>query len=395
MSVTASITRRRRILALASVAIITVPLLTGIVTRIGQAHAFANPVGQQAQSIRSFADIVAAGKPAVVTITTKKTETNASPGVPQFSPPYDDFFRHFFGDNGPMPQPAPSRPGSQAVEALGSGFIIASDGTIVTNNHVIEGAAEIKVTLDDGQEFTAKLVGRDAKTDLAVLKIEAGKLLPTIAWGDSDRLRAGDSILAIGNPFGIGTTVTSGIVSARGRDLHSGPYDDFIQVDAAINHGNSGGPLVDADGKVVGINTAIYSPNGGNVGVGFAIPSGQAKQIVAKLIRDGSIEHGYLGVQIQPVTKAVAEALGLGNASGALISDVLPDSPAARAGLKIGDVVTALGGKLVGSPHDLSRLVADTSPGTLHTVIVSRGGKLIDLSVTIGGSADEKRAALN
>ena len=397
MSTTSSITRRRRILALAGVAIITAPLLIGTVMKIGQAYAFANPVEQATQSIRSFADIVAADKPAVVTITTKIAQANGSPDAPQFGPgsPYDEFFRQFFGNNGPMPQPMRSRPGGQVVEALGSGFTIGSEGTIVTNNHVIDGAGEIKVTLDDGQDFAAKLVGRDAKTDLAVLKIEAGKPLPTIAWGDSHKLRAGDGILAIGNPFGIGTTVTSGIVSARGRDLHNGPYDDFIQVDAAVNHGNSGGPLVDIYSKVVGINTAIYSPNGGNVGVGFAIPSDQAEKIVARLMRDGSIEHGYIGVQIQPMTKAVANALGLGRAEGALVSDVFPDSPASHAGLKTGDVVTTFGGKPVASPDDLLRLVADVAPDTTNKVTIWRGDKQINLSVTIGGSADEKRAVLN
>ena len=226
----------------------------------------------------SYAPIVAAGKPAVVTVTSiiKASPASDDEAQPSGDPPSDEQLPQFFGDRGiPVPKASPQG-ATPLTEALGSGFIISSDGTIVTNNHVIDGASDIKVTLDDGTELKATLVGRDAKSDLAVLKVKAAKPLPTIAWGDSDKLRAGDQILAIGNPFGIGTTVTAGIISARGRDLHSGPYDDFLQIDAAINHGNSGGPLVDTNGTVVGINTAIYSPNGGSVGVGFAIPSDEA-----------------------------------------------------------------------------------------------------------------------
>ncbi|MCT4541747.1 trypsin-like peptidase domain-containing protein, partial [Pseudomonas aeruginosa] len=235
--------------------------------------------------------------------------------------------------------------------ALGSGFIISPDGYIVTNNHVIDNATSIKVTLDDGTELPATLVGADPKSDLAVLKIASPKPLAVISWGDSDRLKAGDQILAIGNPFGIGTTVTAGIVSARGRDLHSGPYDDFIQIDAPINHGNSGGPLVDVEGKVVGINTAIYSPNGGSVGVGFAIPSDQAQNVVVRLMKDGSIHHGFIGVQIQPVTPDVANAIGLATAEGALVAKVEAGTPAGRAGIRTGDVITALGGQAIKSPR--------------------------------------------
>ena len=270
----------------------------------------------------SFAPIVDSDKPAVVTVTTtmKATDTSSDMG----DSPMDEQFRQFFENQGiPVPQEqAPQHRPAQRAMALGSGFIISPDGVIVTNNHVIENATDIKVTLDDGTELPAKLLGADAKSDLAVLKIQAPKQLATVAWGDSDKLKLGDQILAIGNPFGIGTTVTAGIVSARGRDLHSGPYDDFIQIDAPINHGNSGGPLVDRDGNVVGINTAIYSPNGGSVGVGFAIPSNEAKAIVAKLEKNGSIDHGYLGVAIQPVTADVADAVGLSQPQGALVASV-------------------------------------------------------------------------
>jgi len=268
---------------------------------------------------------------------------------------------------------------------------VAADGYIVTNNHVIDKASSITVTLDDGTQVPAKLVGADPKNDLAVLKIKPAKPLATVAWGDSDTLRVGDQVLAIGNPFGIGTTVTAGIVSARGRDLHSGPYDDFIQIDAPINRGNSGGPLVDAAGRVVGINTAIYSPNGGSVGVGFAIPSDQAQKVVAELMKDGSIQHGFIGVEIQPVTADIADAIGLRQAEGALIAGVNDGTPAARAGLKAGDIVTALGGSPIKSPRDLSRMVADLSPGTSKSLSVWRTGKTRDLSITVGRNTGDQQ----
>ncbi|MBB2822838.1 UNVERIFIED_ORG: serine protease Do [Rhizobium esperanzae] len=340
----------------------------------------------------SFAAIVDADKPAVVTITTTVKATDVSAG--QQDSPMDEQFRQFFEDQGiPLPRQAPQQKPSQHAMALGSGFIISPDGVIVTNNHVIDNALDIKVTLDDGTELPAKLVGTDPKSDVAVLKIAAGKPLQTIDWDDSDRLKLGDQILAIGNPFGIGTTVTAGIVSARGRDLHSGPYDDFIQIDAPINHGNSGGPLVDREGKVVGINTAIYSPNGGSVGVGFAIPSDEAKEIVAKLEKNGSIDHGYLGVQIQPVTKDVADAVGLDKTGGALVAAVSADTPAAAAGLKPGDIVTSVGGEAVKTPKDLSRLVADLSPGTRESLGLWRDGKTIELNVTVGANAGGQKQA--
>jgi serine protease Do len=341
----------------------------------------------------SFADVVSADKPAVVTITTTMKATDVSDSGD--NSPMNEQFRQFFEQQGiPMPKQAPQHQEGERGMALGSGFIVSSDGIIVTNNHVIDNAIDIKVTLDDGTELPAKLLGADPKSDLAVLKIAAGKPLATIAWGDSDALKLGDQILAIGNPFGIGTTVTAGIVSARGRDLHSGPYDDFIQIDAPINHGNSGGPLVDHSGNVVGINTAIYSPNGGSVGVGFAIPSDQAQKIVAKLEKSGSIDHGYLGVQIQPVTADVADAVGLAKAEGALVAAVNAGTPAAHAGLKTGDIVMTVGSEAVKSPHDLSRLVADLSPGAKEAMTVWRDGKTVDLSVTVGGNdGDQKQAS--
>lgn len=335
----------------------------------------------------SFASVVDAGKPAVVTIvaTMKAPDQDGGSDNSQMQ----EQFKQFFEQQGiPVPHQQQAPQSGERAQALGSGFIISPDGYIVTNNHVIANATGIKVTLDDGTELPGKLIGADPKSDLAVVKVEAKKDLPTISWGDSDKLRLGDQVLAIGNPFGIGTTVTAGIVSARGRDLHSGPYDDFIQIDAPINHGNSGGPLVDNNGKVVGINTAIYSPNGGSVGVGFAIPSDEAKTIVAKLQKDGTIDHGYLGVQIQQVTQDVADAIGLAKPKGALVADVTKDSPAANADIKRGDVITAVGSKTVTTPKDLSRLVADFTPGDKETITVWRDGKIVDLKVAIGGNSD-------
>lgn len=379
---------KHRVAALLGVALLVAPMAASGLLATGAAQAAAPQSFGSALAGGSFAAIVSADKPAVVTITTVlKAENASSDGISPFGEdsPFDQQFRDFFGERQmPMPQQRPSG----KAEALGSGFVLTSDGYIVTNNHVIDKASTIKVTLDDGTELPARLIGTDPKSDLAVLKIDSDKPLSTIGWGDSDKLRAGDPILAIGNPFGIGTTVTAGIVSARGRDLHSGPYDDFIQIDAPINHGNSGGPLVGIDGKVVGINTAIYSPNGGSVGVGFAIPSDQAQRVVAKLMKDGSIEHGFIGVQIQPVTADVAEAIGLAKPAGALVARVDDGTPAAKAGIRSGDVITALGGKAVASPRDLSRMVADLSPGEKQDLKVWRDGSDKDLSITIGANDD-------
>lgn len=359
------------------------------------------------QPMQSYADIVAADKPAVVTVTTEITVpqnqmSQMGPGGDQGrGMPPDEFFRRFFGENGPFPgfpqMPGQGNGGQEAPPqkgmALGSGFIISPDGTIVTNNHVIENATKITVKLDDGTELPAKLVGTDAKNDIAVLKVDAKEKLPTIAWGDSDKLRLGDAVVAIGDPFGIGTTVTAGIVSARGRDLHNGPYDDFIQVDAAINHGNSGGPLIDASGKVVGINTAIYSPNGGNVGVGFAIPSAQAEKVVQKIIEKGTIEHGFIGVQIQPVDEQIASAIGLKEAKGALVASAQDGSPAVKAGIKAGDVILAVNGTAVDDPRALARTIADLSPGDKAKIEVWRDGKKLTLDLTIGKNAATETAS--
>ena len=392
-----NILMRYRAAALLGAAVIIAPLSIAAFAGHGAAaNAATGPaVAVPLMSGASFAPIVSADKPAVVTITTViKADNAGNDETSQLggNSPFDEQFRQFFRDQGiPLPDQAPQQRPAQRAEALGSGFIVTTDGYIVTNNHVIDKASSITVTLDDGTQMPAKLVGTDPKNDLAVPKIKPAKPLATVAWGDSDTLRVGDQVLAIGNPFGIGTTVTAGIVSARGRDLHSGPYDDFIQIDAPINRGNSGGPLVDAAGRVVGINTAIYSPNGGSVGVGFAIPSDQAQKVVAELMKDGSIQHGFIGVEIQPVTADIADAIGLRQAEGALVAGVNDGTPAARAGLKAGDIITALGGSPIKSPRDLSRMVADLSPGTSKSVSVWRTGKTKDLSITVGRNAGDQQ----
>lgn len=345
----------------------------------------------------SFAPIVKAVKPAVVTV---EVRGPAPADDAQGSNPLEDFMRRMpQGQNGPqaMPMPMPGRPGGGEGEmhGLGSGFIIDPSGIIVTNNHVVENASDIRVTLGDDTELPAKLIGRDPKTDLAVIKVEADHPLPTVAWGDSDKAEIGDWVLAIGDPFGLGESVSAGILSARGRNLHAGPYDDFLQVDAAINRGNSGGPLLDQSGNVIGVNSAILSPNGGNVGLGFAIPSNLAKDVIAQLEKTGTVERGFLGVQIQPVNADIADALSLPSASGALVAEVTPASPAAEAGLRAGDVITEFGGTAIADPHELSRTVAAAKIGEPEKVAILRDGKAETVSVTVGRMPNDDHVAVD
>ncbi|HEU4439404.1 MAG TPA: DegQ family serine endoprotease, partial [Methylomirabilota bacterium] len=269
-----------------------------------------------------------------------------------------------------------------AVRSLGSGFIVNPDGYIVTNNHVVDGASQIRVKMDDGRELSGKLVGRDPKTDLALLKVEATGL-PVIPFGDSAELRVGEPVMAIGNPFGLEQTVTTGIVSATGRVIGQGPYDDFIQTDASINPGNSGGPLINSRGQVVGINNAIFSQSGGSVGIGFAIPINQVKPVVTQLAATGKVTRGWLGVTIQPLTPELAKGFQMSENAGALVASVQPDSPAARAGVKTGDVITQFDGKKVAHSSDLPRLVADTPVGRKVGLTVIRDGKPVTLDVTV------------
>lgn len=369
---------------------------TPILTRMGVGAAFAGAAISLAATPAlagpdGFADIAEQAKPAVVTVLTEAgpEETATTRGF-EFDGPSQDFMERFFGERGiPMPTPddAPMRQG------LGSGFIIDSDGIIVTNNHVIDGAEQITVVLDDGQRLEAHLVGVDAKTDLAVLEVEADVSLPAIQFGSTDDLRVGDWVVALGNPFGIGASVTAGIVSARGRDIRSGPYDDFIQVDAPINRGNSGGPLLDGDGNVVGVNTAIYSPSGGNVGIGFAIPAELAQRVVDDLRDDGQVDRGWIGVSIQPVTPEIAESLDLDEASGALIADVVADGPASQADLRQGDVILSFGGQAVDSLRDLTRAVADLPAGEKAEVGIWRNGAGETVELTVGHLDEDQVAA--
>ena len=332
-----------------------------------------------------FADLIEQVQPAVVNIATKRKlkagpaqfRMNGRPADPN-DPQMQEFFERFFG--GPLP--GFGGPGRE-VRSAGSGFVIDAAGYIVTNNHVVEEADEITVTFQDGTRLEATLAGRDPKTDLALLKVEPRKPLPTVALGDSDSARVGDWVIAIGNPFGLGGTATAGIISARGRDIQSGPYDDYLQVDAPINRGNSGGPIFDETGRVIGVNTMIYSPNGGSVGIGFAIPASTVAHVVGELRDDGKVDRGWLGVQIQGLDEDMAAGLGLEDTHGALVADVVAGSPAGKAGLKPGDVVRSFDGKPVKAARDLSRAVADTADGSRAKIEVLRDGKALDLTVRI------------
>jgi serine protease Do len=299
----------------------------------------------------------------------------------------DELLRKFFEEQ--QRRGAPNLPGL----ALGSGFIIDPRGYIVTDDHVLENADKVAVTFHDGSQHEAQIIGRDLLTDLALLKIAAPQPLPYVHWGDSDAVRVGDWVLAIGNPFGLDDTVSSGIVSARGRDIHSGPYDDFLQIDAAINRGNSGGPTFDLDGKVIGINSAIYSPNGGSVGIGFAIPANLARPVVEQLLAHGKVERGWLGVQIQPVTAEIARGFGLPAPQGALVAGVSPAGPAARAGFAEGDVILKVNGREIERMRDLPLIVAEMPVGRAAEVTVWRHNREVSLRPVIGPMPNEPEIA--
>jgi serine protease Do len=339
-------------------------------------------VSQTTRPAPAWVELAKALKPAVVNISTRRTQNApASPGMPDENNPLNDYFRQFRG-----------RPAPRVLRGLGSGFIITPDGTIVTNNHVVDGANEIKVTMSDGRELTAKVLGRDPKTDVALLKIDA-RDLPVVPLGDTSELQVGEPVMAIGNPFGLEQTVTTGIVSATGRVIGEGPYDDFIQTDAAINPGNSGGPLINARGQAIGINTAIFSQNGGSVGVGFAIPVNLAKAVIPQLAATGHVERGWLGVTIQRLTPDLAKSFNLPEAHGALVTDVTSDSPAAKAGLKSGDVIVEYNGRKVGRSEELPRAVADTPIGHQVPITVIRDGKRVTLHAQVARLQDREPGA--
>ena len=355
--------------------------------------AFAQITTNQPANTFSFADIVEKVSPAVVSVKVKKDATDEmaanddEPGAQNVPPQIERFMRRFgFGPGGQGGPGGPGRgPGPQGhgrVVGQGSGFFISGDGYVVTNNHVVDGASEVDVTTTDGKSYTAKVIGTDPRTDVALLKVDGKDNFPWVKLAGAPP-RVGDWVVAVGNPFGLGGTVTAGIVSARGRDIGSGPYDDFIQIDAPINRGNSGGPTFGLNGEVIGVNTAIVSPSGGNVGIAFAIPSETVSEVVDALKNGGTVARGYVGVQIQPVNEDVAEALGLKDAQGALIAQVQPNTPGEKAGLKAGDVVTAIDGKEIKDSREMSREIAKLKPGTSVKLSVLRDSKPITVSVNL------------
>lgn len=388
---------RSRLLAAAASIAVAGAIGLGAVTS-GTVPVLADAVRVDAPQAPSFADVVEKVSPAVVSVRVKaKVEqmSNDGEGFAQGPRGFDNlpedhpmkrFFRQFRGE-GEQPkgprwhrnQERQPRPVSQ-----GSGFFISDDGYLVTNNHVVEGGSSFTVVTDDGKELDAKLVGSDPRTDLAVLKVDADGKFTYVDFADDTKVRVGDWVVAVGNPFGLGGTVTAGIVSARGRDIGAGPYDDFIQIDAAVNRGNSGGPAFNLNGQVVGVNTAIFSPSGGNVGIAFAIPASTAKQVVQDLMKSGSVQRGWLGVQIQPVTPDIAESLGLKDAKGAMVAGAQDDGPAKKAGIVAGDIITQVNGKDVSSSRELARIIGANPPGQSVDVTLLRNGKSETMKIDLG-----------
>ncbi|MCO6388615.1 Do family serine endopeptidase [Aliihoeflea sp. 40Bstr573] len=393
-------TRKRRLFATAASLAIAGAIGFGAVTT-GTLPVNAEAVRvETTQQNPGFADVVERVSPAVVSV---RVDSEVAPvsdrgqggRLPFSAPGFDDlpqdhplnrFFREFRGPDGQSEgrrggprERQQARPTSQ-----GSGFFISEDGYVVTNNHVVRDGSAFTVVLDDGSELKAELVGTDPRTDLAVLKVDDERKFTYVAFADDSNIRVGEWVVAVGNPFGLGGSVTAGIVSARGRDIGAGPYDDFLQIDAAVNRGNSGGPAFNLNGEVVGINTAIFSPSGGNVGIAFAIPSSTAEGVVTSLIENGGVVRGWLGVQIQPVTEDIAESLGLEKARGALVSEAQADGPALEAGIAAGDVVTGVNGQEVESPRELARLIANLTPGQNVQVDVWRNGETQQIDVELG-----------
>ena len=403
-------TRKRLTAAVASLAIAGAIGAGALAT--GTAPVLADAVRVEAPQVPSFADVVERVSPAVVSVKVKaKIEPAADDGSDQSddpdgfnnmpdNPQLRQFFKQFrgFGDqngqnrrfshrdrNNDQPRPV----------AQGSGFFISDDGYLVTNNHVVEEGSAFTVVMNDGKELDAKLIGTDPRTDLAVLKVDGVGKFTYVDFADDSKVRVGDWVVAVGNPFGLGGTVTAGIVSARGRDIGAGPYDDFIQIDASVNRGNSGGPTFNLNGQVVGINTAIFSPSGGSVGIAFDIPASTAKQVVQDLMKSGSVQRGWLGVEIQPVTSDIAESLGLKSQNGALVSSAQDGGPGKKAGITAGDVITQVEGKDVASPKELARLIGAYSPGKSVDVTVWRDGKSQTIKVDLGTlpSSDKQASA--
>ena len=353
-----------------------------------QAQNLSDKVQQLPQRPVGFADIVEKVKPAVISVRVKVERTvNSSPSEDElpFPPgsPFERFFRRFGMPNLPN--------GKEVITGQGSGFFISPDGYAVTNNHVVQNAENVTVTTDDGKTNTAKVIGTDSRSDLALIKVD-GKGFPYVKLADNSP-RVGDWVLAVGNPFGLGGTVTAGIVSARGRDIGAGPYDDFIQIDAPVNKGNSGGPTFDVDGNVIGVNTAIFSPSGGSVGIAFAIPADTVKGVISQLRDKGSVTRGWIGVQIQTVTPDIADGMGLKQAAGALVSEPQPDSPAMKAGIQSGDVITSVDGAPIRDAHELARRIGTMSPGASVKLGLIHQGEEKTVTLTLGTLPNEKRAS--
>jgi serine protease Do len=379
----------RRLALLGSVAGLGLALLVAAPT----AQLSIPPLYPQAQAAETtqptgFADLVAKVKPAVVSVRVKLNEPAASLGGQQVLPfepgsPLEKFFRQFElpGRNGQKPR---------LITGEGSGFFISPDGYAVTNNHVVDHSTSVKVTTDDGKTYDARVIGTDEKTDLALIKVDGGNF-PYVTFAEKAP-RIGDWVVTVGNPFGLGGTVTAGIVSARGRDIGAGPYDDFIQIDAPMNKGNSGGPAFDLDGHVIGINTAIFSPSGGSVGIGFDIPADTAKSVITQLKETGHVTRGWIGVQIQPVTADIADSLGMKKIEGALVAEPQPGSPAAKAGIESGDVITAVNGEQVKNAHELARNISSMAPGTSVKLAILRTGQQKDITLALGKLPEQRQA---
>ncbi len=379
-------------------------VIGGVATHghLGVYHAHAQNMTQAMQNhgAPSFADVVERVRGAVVSVKVNVVESadasadeNHDRGTPRLAPgdPLERFFRRF-GENGMPGMNGGRPPGPRMGQAQGSGFIISPDGYVVTNNHVVENASgDVSLKLDDGRSVSASVVGTDPKTDLALLKIKDAGTYKSVSFS-SAAPRVGDWVIAVGNPFGLGGTVTAGIVSARGRDIGSGPYDDFLQIDAPVNRGNSGGPTFNANGEVVGVNTAIYSPSGGSVGIGFAIPSEVARDVIASLKDKGAVARGWIGVQIQPVTEEIADSMGLRSTKGALVAETQPNSPAQAAGLKSGDVITGVNGDKIESPRELSRRIASMGPETKVQLTYLHDGAEKTASLKLGALPGDKQA---
>src|SRR5215813_6536010 len=385
----------RRFALLASVAAIGAGLLIGGPSGLASFAATSQPVQASATAHPAgFADLVEKVKPAVISVSVKidqTAETTGSGGgnvapFGQGGAPLDKFFQQFgFGD---APKDLQRH---RVVRGEGSGFFISADGYAVTNNHVVDHASSVEVKTDAGKSYTAKVIGTDPKTDIALIKVDGDGSFPYVQFGDKAP-RVGDWVVAVGNPFGLGGTVTAGIVSARGRDIGTGSSEDYIQIDAPINKGNSGGPAFDVDGNVIGVNTAIFSPSGGSVGIGFDIPAETAKAVVAQLKDKGQVTRGWMGVQVQPVTKDIADSLGLKQAQGALVAEPQPGSPAEKAGIKSGDVITALNGTRLKDSRDLARHVAQLAPGTSVKFDILRDGESKSISLTLGELPNDRQA---